>query len=58
MSQIPVVSDLPVGKNVHDHVMFDGMGYLIKEPITITTHKASAVWTYVDYLLFGTGITD
>ena len=51
-----MVADLPVGQNLHDHVQFDGMEYLIKEPIAITNHKASTLWSYVDYMLFGTGL--
>lgn len=52
---IPVVSDLPVGSNLQDHMAVISSEFLLKEPIAITEFKVNSFWTYMDYYLFGTG---
>ncbi|KAL8613592.1 hypothetical protein ACOMHN_022011 [Nucella lapillus] len=52
--QIPVVADLPVGDNLHDHVFFDyQVG--VKEPVAVTPEQLTSPWTWLQYALFKTG---
>nr|KAG5687202.1 hypothetical protein BaRGS_025816 [Batillaria attramentaria] len=52
--QIPVVADLPVGNNLHDHVYFDyEVG--VKEPVGLTPEDLTSTWTRLQYYLFHTG---
>ncbi|CAL1533743.1 unnamed protein product, partial [Lymnaea stagnalis] len=53
--KIPVVADLPVGENLHDHVFFD-MGVKIKEPLSSKFDSPTSWWTYLEYKIFGTGL--
>lgn len=48
---IPVLSDLPVGANLQDHVGLGGMTFIINEPITVTTSRFVNVPTFFDYIL-------
>nr|KAG5712314.1 hypothetical protein BaRGS_023893 [Batillaria attramentaria] len=52
--KIPVVADLPVGDNLHDHVYFDyQVG--VKQPVAATPADLSSFWTWLEYTLFKTG---
>ncbi|KAK7463910.1 hypothetical protein BaRGS_00038076 [Batillaria attramentaria] len=52
--KIPVVADLPVGNNLHDHVYFDyEVG--VKEPVGLTPEDLTSTWTRLQYYLFHTG---
>ncbi|KAK3577526.1 hypothetical protein CHS0354_026483 [Potamilus streckersoni] len=52
--KIPVIADLPVGKNLQDHI-----GIILKTRINIsasmTLDKVDTIWTKLQYYLFGTG---
>jgi len=55
-SQIPVVADLPVGENLQDHVIADGVEYFTPYPgVAITSWKAESFIGMWWYSLFGTG---
>ncbi|XP_046455622.1 glucose dehydrogenase [FAD, quinone]-like [Daphnia pulex] len=49
----PVIADLPVGKNLHDHVGIIGMTFLIDEPYSILTARLVSLPIIVNYTLFG-----
>ncbi|KAK3795067.1 hypothetical protein RRG08_034100 [Elysia crispata] len=51
---IPVVANLPVGENLHDHLFFD-MVASIEEPLSWTTTDFTSWWSLLRYQLFGTG---
>jgi hypothetical protein len=53
--QIPVVADLPVGKNFQDHLQMDALVFTIDKEISITPKKASAWWPRALYALNGEG---
>lgn len=53
---IPVVSDLPVGQNLQDHVSILGLEFTIISKIATTEKKSKSLWTLFDYLLFGRGV--
>ncbi|KAH9504710.1 hypothetical protein Btru_062621 [Bulinus truncatus] len=52
--KIPVVSALPVGENLQDHLYFD-MGVSIKEPLSTSSKDLDSWSTYLQYKLFETG---
>uniref|UniRef100_A0A0B7BFL3 Glucose-methanol-choline oxidoreductase N-terminal domain-containing protein n=1 Tax=Arion vulgaris TaxID=1028688 RepID=A0A0B7BFL3_9EUPU len=52
--KIPVVTDLPVGENLQDHLMYD-IGIKITEPLTATWTNFMSFWSILQYKLFGTG---
>lgn len=52
--KIPVVADLPVGENLHDHVFYDYQVGL-KEPVAVTPAELTSFWTWLQYTLFKTG---
>nr|KAG5712312.1 hypothetical protein BaRGS_023891 [Batillaria attramentaria] len=52
--KIPVVADLPVGDNLHDHVFFD-YHVAVKEPVGVTPAELTSFWTWLQYKLFKTG---
>jgi choline dehydrogenase len=55
--KIPVVADLPVGENLQDHVMADGIEFFTPYPgVSITTSKAESFAALWIYDLFGTGM--
>lgn len=54
LTQIPVVADLPVGDNLHDHVFFSySVG--VKEPVGVAPEDLTSFWTWLQYTLFKTG---
>jgi len=55
--KIPVVADLPVGSNLQDHVIGDGIEFFTPYPgLTITAAKAENFMSAWAYSLFGTGM--
>ncbi|ELU18401.1 hypothetical protein CAPTEDRAFT_227635 [Capitella teleta] len=53
---IPLVADLPVGKNLQDHLQMDALVFTIDRPVSITPKKASALWPQALYSLNGEGL--
>lgn len=53
--KIPVIADLPVGKNQQDHVQIEATGGLLNEGAGISPSRANSLWEYVKYTLLGTG---
>ncbi|GFS26345.1 glucose dehydrogenase [acceptor] [Elysia marginata] len=49
---IPVVADLPVGENLHDHIATE-IAVGIKEQLSHTLSRAGSVWALLQYQLFG-----
>ena len=49
------MADLPVGNNLVDQLMTDGMVYQLMDPVTITNQKAKGLLPLLDYLVFGSG---
>uniref|UniRef100_A0A2C9JSM8 Glucose-methanol-choline oxidoreductase N-terminal domain-containing protein n=1 Tax=Biomphalaria glabrata TaxID=6526 RepID=A0A2C9JSM8_BIOGL len=52
--KIPVVSDLPVGDNLQDHLFFD-LGVTIREPMSSPFNSLKSWSTYLKYKILGTG---
>ncbi|KAK7504833.1 hypothetical protein BaRGS_00003861 [Batillaria attramentaria] len=52
--KIPVVADLPVGENLHDHPYYD-FEVGVKQPLGVTPSELNSVWTWLQYKLFKTG---
>lgn len=55
LSQIPVVSDVPVGENLQDHVMGSPIEFYTSYSVSITAVKADNFMTSLAYSFFGTG---
>ena len=53
--QISVLSDLPVGENLQDHVFVDHPIFETKDPIGVVIDKAKSIWSVLDYYIFGQG---
>ena len=53
--QIPVISDVPVGENLQDHVMSNGIEFYSPHSMTITPAKAENLISSWAYSMFGTG---
>lgn len=52
--QIPVVADLPVGDNLHDHLYFDyQVG--VRDPVGVTPDQLTSFWAWLQYTFFKTG---
>lgn len=55
--QIPVVADLPVGENLQDQVIADGIEYYTPYPgVSITLNMADSLLSTWAYSLFGSGM--
>jgi hypothetical protein len=54
--QIPVVADLPVGKNLQDHLQMDALIFTLYKNISVTPAKANSLWTKALYTATGGGI--
>jgi choline dehydrogenase-like flavoprotein len=48
---IPVISDLPVGDNLQDHVGLGGLTFVINDPITVNTARFATVSTFLEYVM-------
>lgn len=56
LPQIPVVADLPVGENLQDHVIGDGVTFFTPYPgVSVTATKSDNLAQAWAYSLFGTG---
>ncbi|KAK3091685.1 hypothetical protein FSP39_021858 [Pinctada imbricata] len=53
--KIPVISDLPVGNNLNDHMMFYVPASLDK-PLSLTNERVNTTWNNLIYHVFKTGI--
>lgn len=53
--QIPVKADLPVGKNLQDHLWTDAVVYTFDQPVTIVAQRLG-IKDKLEFQLFGTGI--
>ncbi|EAT44641.1 AAEL004002-PA [Aedes aegypti] len=47
---IPVLSDLPVGDNMQDHVGLGGLTFLVDEPVTVKTSRFTTLPVAFDYI--------
>ncbi|KAI0226225.1 Glucose dehydrogenase [FAD, quinone] [Lamellibrachia satsuma] len=54
--KIPVISDVPVGENLQDHVMSNGIEFYSPHTMTITPAKAENLISSWAYSMFGTGL--
>lgn len=55
--KIPVVADLPVGENLQDHVIADGVVFHTPYPgVSISVAHADSLMSSWSYTLFGTGM--
>ncbi|KAK7504982.1 hypothetical protein BaRGS_00004010 [Batillaria attramentaria] len=54
--KIPVVTDLPVGENLHDHPYYD-FEVGIQQPLGVTPPELNSLWTWLQYKLFKTDDT-
>ncbi|KAH8385019.1 hypothetical protein KR093_010505 [Drosophila rubida] len=48
---IPVVSDLPVGNNMQDHVGLGGLTFVIDAPLTVTRSRFQTIPVAMEYIL-------
>ncbi|CAO1442393.1 unnamed protein product [Diamesa serratosioi] len=48
---IPVISDLPVGDNLQDHVGLGGLTFIINEPVSVTTSRFMNLPTFLEYVM-------
>lgn len=48
---IPVVSDLPVGNNMQDHVGLGGLTFVVDDPLTVTRNRFQTVPVSMEYIL-------
>ena len=53
--QISVVQDLPVGNNLHNHLVDLTQRFSVSEPITLNLQKTNSIWEKIKYQLFGKG---
>jgi len=54
--KIPVVSDVPVGDNLQDHVMADGITFYTPYTVSITPARAENFFSSWAYTLYGGGM--
>lgn len=48
---IPVISDLPVGNNLQDHVGLGGLTFLVNDPVTVTKSRFQTPAVAMEYVL-------
>lgn len=48
---IPVVSDLPVGNNMQDHVGLGGLTFVVDDPVSVRTDRFATVSVALEYLM-------
>ncbi|XP_023228519.1 glucose dehydrogenase [FAD, quinone]-like [Centruroides sculpturatus] len=53
--KIPVVSDLPVGLNLQDHILTLGVDFLIDKPVSINALHVSSPFNVLSYFKYGSG---
>jgi len=52
---IPVVADLPVGNNLHDHVAMGGLAFLVNSSVTLVESRLQKPSVFLNYVLRGKG---
>lgn len=52
---IPVVSDLPVGNNMQDHVGLGGLTFVVDEPVSVRTDRFTTLPVALEYLMHERG---
>lgn len=52
---IPVLSDLPVGENLQDHIYAGGMHFAVRQPVTVTQERAFNPANIAKYFAHGSG---
>ncbi|XP_031330236.1 glucose dehydrogenase [FAD, quinone]-like isoform X2 [Photinus pyralis] len=52
---IPLVQDLPVGKNLYDHLTFLGLMFTVNKPIVAPFWDTFSIRSLLEFLLFGRG---
>lgn len=52
---IPVISDLPVGENLQDHIYAGGLHFAVRQPVTITQERAFNAANIAKYFTSGSG---
>lgn len=53
--QIPVIQDLRVGFNLHDHSVVNGLDFTVNQPITMSESTVQRPRYMLDYFFRGTG---
>ncbi|XP_017142567.1 glucose dehydrogenase [FAD, quinone]-like [Drosophila miranda] len=48
---IPVISDLPVGNNMQDHVGLGGLTFVVDAPLTVTRNRFQTIPVSMEYIL-------
>ncbi|EDW75339.2 uncharacterized protein Dwil_GK19743, partial [Drosophila willistoni] len=48
---IPVISDLPVGSNMQDHVGLGGLTFVVDAPLTVTRNRFQTIPVSMEYIL-------
>lgn len=48
---IPVVSELPVGNNMQDHVGLGGLTFVVNEPVSVRTDRFTNIPVVLEYLM-------
>ncbi|XP_020812210.1 glucose dehydrogenase [FAD, quinone]-like [Drosophila serrata] len=48
---IPVISDLPVGNNMQDHVGLGGLTFVVDAPLTVTRSRFQTIPVSMEYIL-------
>lgn len=52
---IPVLQDLPVGQNLHDHLTYPALSFLINQPLSLSPLQLINPKNIIDFLFNGTG---
>ncbi|XP_031629084.1 glucose dehydrogenase [FAD, quinone]-like [Contarinia nasturtii] len=53
--QIPVIQDLRVGYNLQDHIILNGLAFLVNESITVSETSADGLSAFFKYYVFHSG---
>lgn len=54
-SQIPLVADLPVGRNLQDHIYPGGVHFTIDKPVSLTQKRIFTLKNLLKYFSKGSG---
>ncbi|XP_008191961.1 glucose dehydrogenase [FAD, quinone] [Tribolium castaneum] len=52
---IPLLEDLPVGQNLHDHLTYPGLSFIIDKPLSLSVLHLINPKNIIDFLFNGTG---
>lgn len=53
--RISLISDLPVGMNLQDHIALGGLTFVINQPVSIIENRFHTMSTVLEYAIFGQG---